>query len=94
MFNKREKTGILTIRARYDYGEIKKRTKINENGLAALWKGCSSVKFEDGQILSEGMKIAMRVKIEEHQNKTIEARIKKLQREETSAKRRIDAAMR
>lgn len=44
--------------------------------------------------MTQGMRIAMKIKIEEHQNRTIEARIRKLRREEESAKKRIDAAMR
>lgn len=96
LFDKREKVGVLKLIAQYDYGEIKKKPmkQVNESGLAALWKGCSSVKYDDEQILTQGLKIAMRIKIEEHQKNTIEARIRKLQREETSAKKRIEAAMR
>lgn len=53
LYDKKEKIGVLKIKTRYEYGEIKKTAKaINTNGLSALWKGCSSVKYEDSQIMT------------------------------------------
>lgn len=91
LFDKREKTGFIVFETKYIQGHAPR--KDNEN-MTALMKGLSAVKHHDKDAMTAGIKALIQLKIEQHQKQTIQTRIKKLVRDESKAKKRIEDTLR
>lgn len=102
LFNKKKKCGTIIIETKYINGKAPKQdvTRMSapidvpqDQQVAALYKGLSSVKYSESQSITSGIKAFVRLKIEEHQKNVIHTRIQKLARDEAKVKKRIDVAL-
>lgn len=67
---------------------------MQNNPMAALYKGLSAVKYNEESTITDGLKAYVKLKIEEHQKGMIKSRIGKLERDEARLKRKIEEALR
>lgn len=90
MKKKTEKYGTLWYTTRYRFVPPSPvRRKLTDGANVSLWKGLSSNWGSVDKATTEGMKEHIKVKIQEHNQLQLQARIQKLSKENERAKKRM-----